>query len=184
MVGHSAAGDEMTVFASLYPKRVNKLVYLDAAYYRGGILELLLDDPAVEPADKRLVLELQNSPEAAKVIVKDMPPDNVWAVNKAMFRAIVAFRPDYTKVKAPALAFYATSERYPDLPPKTDEATRRKLNEWWVKTFLPFIRASIEQFRREARRGQVVEMKDATHFIFRGTTADQVVRQTREFLFK
>ena len=39
-------------------------------------------------------------------------------------------------------------------------------------------------FRREARRGQVIEMKDATHFIFRGTTADQVVRQTREFLLK
>ncbi len=46
----------------------------------------------------------------------------------------------------------------------------------------PNTRASIEQFRREARRGQVIEMKDATHFIFRGTTADQVVRQTRDFL--
>ena len=184
IVGHSAAGDEMTRFASLYPKRVHKLVYLDAAYYRGNILELLLDDPAAEPIDRRLVLELQNSPDAAKVIVKDMPPENVWAINKAMFRAMISFRPDYRKVKAPALAFYATRELYPDVPPQTDEATRQKLNEWWVKTFLRFIRASIEQFRREAPRGQIVEMKDATHFIFRGTTADQVVRQTREFLFE
>jgi non-heme chloroperoxidase len=184
IAGHSAAGDEMTLFSSLYPKRVNKLVYLDAAYSRGSIIELLLSDPGIEPYDKRMMLELQNSPEAAKVIVKDMPPDNVWAINKAMFRAMVTFRPDYRKVKAPALAFYATSERYPDLPPQTDEATRRKLDEWWVKKAIPYTRASIEQFRREARRGQVVEMKAATHFIFRGTTADQVVRQTREFLLK
>ena len=184
IAGHSAAGDEMTLFASLYPKRVNKLVYLDAAHSRGSIIELLLSDPGVEPYDRRMMLELQNSPEAAKVIVKDMPPDNVWAINKAMFRAMITFRPDYRKVKAPALAFYATRELYPDVPPQTDEATRRKLNEWWIKTFVPFIRASIEQFRREARRGQVVEMKDATHFIFRGTTADQVIRQTREFLLK
>ncbi|HEX6186706.1 MAG TPA: alpha/beta hydrolase [Pyrinomonadaceae bacterium] len=184
IVGHSAAGDEMTLFASLYPKRVNKLVYLEAAYYRGSIVELLLSDPGVEPYDKRMMLELQNSPEAAKVIVKDMPPENVWAINKAMFRAMVTFRPDYRKVKAPALAFYATRERYPDVPPLTDEATRRKLDEWWIKTAVPYTRASIEQFRREARRGQVVEMKDATHFIFRGTTADQVIRQTREFLLK
>lgn len=184
IVGHSAAGDEMTRFASLYPKRVNKLVYLDAAYDRGSIIELLLSDPGVELYDKRMMLELQNSPEAAKVIVKDMPPENVWAINKAMFRAMITFRPDYRTVKAPALAFYATRELYPDVPPHTDEATRRKLNEWWVKTAVPYTRASIEQFRREAPRGQIVEMKDATHFIFRGTTADQVIRLTREFLFK
>ena len=184
IAGHSGGGDEMTMFASLYPKRVNKLVYLDAAYYRGSIIELILSDPGVEPYDKRMMLELQNSPEAAKVIVKDMPPESVWAINKAMLRAIITFRPDYRKVKAPALAFYATPERYPDLPPQTDEATRRKLDEWWVKKAIPYTGANIEQFRREARRGQVVEMKDATHFIFRGTTAHQVIQQTREFLFK
>ena len=184
IAGHSGGGDEMTRFASLYPKRVNKLVYLEAAYYRGSIIELILSDPGVEPFDRRMMLELQNSPEAAKVVVKDMPPANVWEINKAMLRATIAFHPDYRKVKAPALAFYATPERYPDVAPQTDEATRRKLDEWWIKSAVPYIRASIEQFRREARRGQVVEMKDATHFIFRGTTADQVIRQTKEFLFK
>ena len=144
----------------------------------------MLSDPAGEPADRRMVLELKNSPEAAKIIVKDMPPDNVWAISKAMLKAIVAFRPDYRKVKAPALAFYATSERYLELPPQTDEATRHKVDEWWLKKVVPYTRANIEQFRREAPRGQIVEMKDATHFIFRGTTADQVVRQTRDFLLK
>lgn len=61
---------------------------------------------------------------------------------------------------------------------------RRKLDEWWVREAVPYTRASINQFRREAPRGQVVEMKDANHFIFRGKTADQVIRQTIEFLLK
>ena len=34
LVGHSAAGDEMTAFALQYPQRVKALVYLDAAYDR------------------------------------------------------------------------------------------------------------------------------------------------------
>src|SRR5439155_9643719 len=32
LVGHSLAGDEMTLFAATYPQRVIKMVYLDAAY--------------------------------------------------------------------------------------------------------------------------------------------------------
>ena len=154
IAGHSGGGDEMTLFASLYPKRVNKLVYLDAAYDRSSILELMLEDPAGEAADGRIVLELQNSPEAAKIIVKDMPPDNMWAISKAMLKAIVTFRPDYRKVKAPALAFYATSERYLGELPQADEATRRKVDEWWLKKVVPYTRASIEQFRREPGAGR------------------------------
>jgi len=34
LVGHSAAGDEMTAFALQYPQRIKALVYLDAAYDR------------------------------------------------------------------------------------------------------------------------------------------------------
>jgi pimeloyl-ACP methyl ester carboxylesterase len=34
LVGHSMAGEELTRFAGLYPERVDRLVYLDAAYDR------------------------------------------------------------------------------------------------------------------------------------------------------
>lgn len=184
IAGHSAAGDEITTFASLYPRRVEKLVYLDAAYTRTPLPKMVLSNPASPPDDRRIVLELQNSPDAANIVVEDMPPADVWEIYKAMWSALVAFRPDYTKVKAPTLAFYATSEHSPFVTPQTDEATRRKWDEWWVKNFIPYTRASIEQFRREVPRGRVIEMKDATHYLFRGRTADEVVRQTREFLLK
>jgi pimeloyl-ACP methyl ester carboxylesterase len=185
IVGHSMSGDEMTVLASLYPKRVGKLVYLDAAYNRKQAAELALSDPTAPPVWKRLTMEALDSPEAANIVVKDMPPREVWENYKAIVKALYTFHPDYTKVKAPILAFYVTSERYPfQLPPQADEATRRKADEWWLKNGVPYTRASIEQFRREAPRGQLIEMKDANHYIFLGQTAPQVVRQTREFLLK
>jgi len=87
-------------------------------------------------------------------------------------------------LKSPALAFYATPEHHPYLPPQSDDATRRTLEEWWIKNAIPYTRASIEQFRREDPRVQVVEMKDANHYLFLGKTADEVVRRTREFLLK
>src|SRR5262245_28459009 len=34
IIGHSMAGDDVTLFGSVYPARVNKLIYLDAAYDR------------------------------------------------------------------------------------------------------------------------------------------------------
>jgi pimeloyl-ACP methyl ester carboxylesterase len=36
LIGHSLAGIELSHFAALYPERVVKLVYLDAAYYRNS----------------------------------------------------------------------------------------------------------------------------------------------------
>jgi non-heme chloroperoxidase len=184
IVGHSMAGDELTLFATRYPQRVRKLVYLDAAYDRSGFMQLGLANPGITPFWKRLTLEALGSPEAAKISVdeKEMPPPAVWETYVAIVKAMNAFRPDYTRVNAPALAFYALSEHNPDITSKTDEAIRRKCDEWWIKSFLPLVRRSIEHFGREAPHGQIVELKDATHYVFAGKTADQVVRQTREFL--
>ncbi len=186
IVGHSMAGDELTLFATLYPQRVRKLVYLDAAINRNGLMEILLTDPGITPSQKKLRLEVLGTPEAAqeaaKIVITNLPPPDVWEIYKAYAKAMWIFRPDYTKVKAPALAFYALSEHHPDVTPETDEAKRRQLDDWLVKNLLPFIYRSIEQFRREAPRGQIVELKDADHYVFRGKTVEQVVRQTREFL--
>lgn len=182
IVGHSMAGDEMTSFATLYPRRVEKLVYLEAAYDRTHLPDFITTDPGMLPVWKRLNLEAQGSPEAATIAVNDMPPAETWEIYKAVTKAMIAFQPDYTKVEAPALAIYATPAHRPSIPAQADEATRRLWDEWWVKNFVPFQRASIEQFRREAIRGQVVEMNDATHYVFRGPTAGEVVRRTRAFL--
>lgn len=187
LVGHSLAGDELTLFAGKYPQRVRKLVYLDAAYDRRDVGKLLRSDPATPPLWKRLDREVQGSPDAAKVVVdpKEMPPPDVWRVLVATIKASATFRPEYRRVTAPALAFYALPEHHEAVTPTMDAATRRRLDAWHVANALPYVRRNIAQFRREtAPRGQVVEMKGAVHYLFQGKTAGEVVRQTRAFLAK
>ena len=49
LIGHSAAGNELTAFAAKYPKRTLKLVYLDAAYHRVDVPEIEEKDPISPP---------------------------------------------------------------------------------------------------------------------------------------
>ena len=39
LIGHSIAGDEITTFASSYPARMVKVIYLDAAYDHSNLAE-------------------------------------------------------------------------------------------------------------------------------------------------
>lgn len=163
LAGHSLAGDELTLFATRYPDRTRKLVYLDAAYNRYQIVSRELSDPSIPPMFKRLALEAVGDPRAQRIVVRNLPPPDAWRAMVATKKAANEFRPDYRRIQAPALAIYATS------PPAHFKASQQ---------------SSIAQFRREARRGEVVELPKATHFVFLGATQDQVVAMTRSFLLR
>jgi pimeloyl-ACP methyl ester carboxylesterase len=117
LIGHSMAGDELTLFATRYPQRTVKLVYYDAAFDRtpeGWIAGLT--DPTNKPGMmQRMRVEALGLPGASDIHVENMPPPDEWAILVATHKAIFAFRPDYTKVRAPALAFYAITgnQHYP-----------------------------------------------------------------------
>jgi non-heme chloroperoxidase len=196
IVGHSMAGDEMTLFAVLFPERVKKLVYLDAAHDRSpqAYKEYMSDPIFVHDTSdgamrsRRMFMEVLNLPGASEVAVKDMPPARDWAAQVATQRAEISFHADYNKVTSPAMAFYATSinKRYPSswLPRDVDENLRARADRWWREKGHTFSRASAERFRKEMRYGQVIEFDDANHYVFRGRTEDEVVRRTRGFLLK
>ena len=101
---------------------------------------------------------------------------------------VFAFRPDYTKVQAPALAFYsvAANQHYPShwLPDGADASVRAKAEAWWQTTGHKLMRESVEQFRREIPHGEIVELDDAKHYVFLGDTADQVAAKIRAFLLR
>lgn len=196
LVGHSMAGDELTLFATLYPQRVKNLVYLDAAHDRSpqAYMEYLRDPVFIQNTTDhgkrslRMFMEVLDLPGASEVVVKDMPPPEKWAVLVATHKAMISFHADYTKVQAPALAFYATSTNahYPStwLPKDADESLRVKADQWWQEKGHAFSRASDERFREEMSHGQVIEFDDTDHYIFRGKTEDEVIRQMRSFLLK
>ena len=107
LVGFSLAGNELTEFASLYPRRVVKLVYLDAAY------------------------DLAENAELGRKAQLNLPP--VPGSDKATLELIARsneYHPDYTRIRAPALGFFVTYDK----PPQSslwDEATKAKLLAWW-----------------------------------------------------
>jgi pimeloyl-ACP methyl ester carboxylesterase len=189
LIGHSMAGDEMTLFATLYPRRVDKLVYLDAVYDRNphAMKESFTDPVARLTLSRRLRMEALGFPEASHVNLK-MPPPEEWAILMATMKSMVAFRPDYTRVQAPALAFFRVSANphYPSswLPNDADKELRAKAEAWWQTKGHQIVRAGCEQFRKEMRNGKVVEFADADHYLFEGKTGPEVVRKTREFLLK
>jgi pimeloyl-ACP methyl ester carboxylesterase len=184
LVGHSLAGDEMTQFATLYPQRVNKMVYLDAAYDRRKFFSCKDDMPGGTPASfRRMTGEALNCPGWEKIVAPDLPPADMLNVQVSTMKAAVKFAPDYTKISAPSLGIYADPD-VPQTPAKLDAEAQKKLEAWWKENEGPVSRAGIEQFRKQMKNGQVVEIKGATHYIFAGQFKDRVVTLTREFLMK
>jgi pimeloyl-ACP methyl ester carboxylesterase len=186
LVGHSLAGDEMTLFASTYPQRVIKMVYLDAAYDRRKNFSCVNDMPGgggMPPAFLRIVGEAMNCPGWEKIVAPDMPPADMVNVQVSTMKAAMQFVPDYKKITAPSLAIYADTD-LPQTAGKLDEQTQKKLDAWWKEHETPKARASIEQFRKEMKNGQVVEIKGATHYVFVGPYRDQVIKLTKDFLAK
>ena len=185
LIGHSMAGDELTLFASRYPRRTIRVVYLDAAYDRTpeGWLKGL-SDPTYKPSVMtRMRMEALGLPQASEIHVDKMPPPDEWAILVATHKAVFAFRQNYTKVQAPALAFYAViaNKHYPSswLPKGADASLRAKADAWWQQAGM---RDAVEQFRREIPHGEIVEFTDARHYLFLGDTADEVAEKTRAFL--
>jgi len=70
------------------------------------------------------------------------------------------------------------------VPGNLNEEARKKLDSYWKENRVPVARASMEQFRKEMKNSQVVEIKGATHYVFVGPSKDQVITLVRDFLAK
>lgn len=200
LVGHSFGGDEMTWFASAYPERVDKLIYLDAAYDRADLSsEAFSKNPFPSPQPTKeeraslagyrewwkrnrgfwsdaLETDLRETSLATDGTIKATLSREV---GQAILKNATAYRPDYTKIKAPALSFYAISGLPLWIP--QDEEARRKAQEFLDNVSLPYQRKNIEKFRREMRKGRIIELKDSHHYMFI-KSQDEVVREMRKFL--
>lgn len=190
LIGHSLAGDELTLFAGRYPERVSKLVYFDTLYdHSPEDWQERQDDPvARSPLFQRATMEARKIPGAAQIHVPQMLPPDEWAVFVATIRGMTYFQPDYQKVHAPALAFCAVtaSAHYPRpwLPNDASDALRLRADAWWREKGHALTRRALEKFRREMPHAKIVELDDAQHYIFRGATQGEVIAKTRVFLLE
>lgn len=200
LIGHSIAGDELTKFAVTYPDRVEKLVYLDAAHDRTGLLELFKyapQYPTMTKADSASISALRNywahfdgvfSPEAEIRAIHTfyadgrlkrlVTPDTIMS---AIIKSID--HPKYTDIKIPTLAFYSIQDSaiqmfsfYSSL----DSVNRDKADQFY-QMFAEWARTERERFRREVKNGYAIEMHGANHYLFISHAAE-VTQKMRTFL--
>jgi pimeloyl-ACP methyl ester carboxylesterase len=209
LAGHSLAGNEMTRFAAVYPERLGKLIYLDAA---NDYSELTDNDivRALPEVFSRLTPTVNDVKsfhayrdwlknrrygfwsEAQEADLREtifgpggrLKPSLAGGVASALSRGAGEFRPDFTLVKAPALSFHiipSLSTYFPWLLPGSDDEERKKAQEFLNARLIPIQRKRIERFRKEVTSGQVVVMPDTHHYLFI-TRRQEVARRVRAFL--
>jgi non-heme chloroperoxidase len=200
LVGHSIAGDELTAFAGLYPTRVSKLVYLDAAYDHAGLDRLLADFPKAPPPSANdsmspvafqayvaatygmLIPEAQI--RATEVfgadgkLLRNVTPDSIDA---EMLRG--TGHPDYGVVRTPALAFYAVPDSAPSFFRywgRMNDSTRTAARAWLGKLGAWEVQER-SRFQRGVRQARLVMLPGANHYVFL-SDRDQVAAEMRAFL--
>jgi non-heme chloroperoxidase len=201
LVGHSMAGKELALFAALYPERVKKLVFLDAAYNYAEHAEALKNAPD-ESLPKEALASFAAFREyfkktkcgwseaweadlrATVVFAPDGIPQSLVTPDKTaaeLVRGMRASNPDYARIKAPALAFYVL-DPFPEcsFPPAMSNADRAKM-EPFIRTFKSYLERSADRFRRELPKARIVEMKNTDHWFFI-QNQPEVVREMRTFL--
>jgi pimeloyl-ACP methyl ester carboxylesterase len=174
-VGHSIAGEEMTRFAATYPDRVDKLVYLDAAYDRVRASDLIDDDSVGAPLGERIPFPGRADTATAAAYVAfvhrtrgvNIPEADIrtrykydgWREEMGhAYQAMEVETPDYAHVRAPALAIYAVDDRSDQL--------------------FSLLRA---EFKSQVANSTVIELHGAHHWIF-VSHRDEVLKAARRFL--
>jgi pimeloyl-ACP methyl ester carboxylesterase len=194
LVGHSIAGDELTAFAARYPNRVGKLIYLDAAIIRSegpnaeavrsGKAQPTGAPPIPEEAFKSLNAYLgffhnefsdvwceafeANLRDAIRIrddgSVRRLTPDTVY---RAMTKGSVLADLDYAHVKQPTLSFYS------DPATVSDEKIREEISNSQRK--------DIERLKKSGPQIQIIQIPDATHYLFIDHL-EEVVKSMKAFL--
>ena len=191
LVGHSLAGVELTTFASRHPKRVGRLVYLDAAYDRRMQAAITRRNPVSSPgitdADlsswaaliafyrrpdqyygriwnstmEREIREWYDQREDGRLVPRT--PGRVYG---AIIGAASKASPDYSAIRAPVLSYYARQTTEMLLPPTASSAQRDSSVAFQNEVREPYIRASIAQLRTGVPDARIVELGGTYHHLF------------------
>lgn len=210
LVGHSMANVELCHFAALYPQRVLKLIFLDAAMDRtsmafktmiaknpvGGIEVPGANDDHYSFED--YVVSVRKYPVCASAWSPAMEEDLFHAVmqnadgriidkmshsiGSALRATMSSYVPEDSKIQAPVLSFYAMTgpDDYLTSPYITEEQ-KVEVIEYFDVVRPTLQRELIEQFQRGVPHARVVKIPNGHHNCFI-KNADFVFDEMRNFL--
>lgn len=200
LVGHSIAGEEITKIATDHPSKIEKIIYIDAAYDRtelSKIFAIMPQPPAPKSSDSASIdavskfekrvngISMPNE-ELKQVLIfskegkllKSVTPDSI---SGAMINIVV--KPDYKKIKCPSLAIYAKFNRVKDVFAfyDTPDSLKSKSNAKQLFQLLTkFTTESPALFAKESKNGIVKKIK-GRHYLFL-SNPDETEKLMRDFL--
>jgi pimeloyl-ACP methyl ester carboxylesterase len=202
LVGHSAAGGEMTLLAGAHPDLVTKLVYLDAVYNANARVELSREMPPEMVPTKADTDSLENLRRwvrrrndgwsdawEATLRVHFTSDGKTFRDREKRSRALglmmepgVEAETDYKKIKAPVLClnvvgFPTNMVRYIRTLPEP----RRKVMGAFLNRVRDTKEREIARFRKELPNARVITFTNVDHHCFIEKESE-VVRDIREFL--
>lgn len=211
LIGHSLAYIELSRFATLYPQRVQKLVFLDAIYERHSeefkAVKAKNPLPGMTPpwpTENLASVEAcaatvnQLYPSLAVIwgelmeanmrhSIKQMP-DGGWVdketegISRAIGETVNTYAAPYTDIQAPLLSIHAIQN------PKNfisydymSDEQRAQVVDFFENVRIPYDRQWIEQFQRAMPRARVVVLPNGHHYCFI-QQEEQVFDEMRAFL--
>lgn len=211
LAGHSMAGIELSRFCALYPQRVLKLVFLDAAYDRSSAMfkDMVekspfrriqapgLDVDHYSPEEYFAALKLA-FPSFQPIWTEAMQVQSLHTITKAPDGRIVdrmseeiaqalrdtlsSYEPEDAEIKAPTLAFYALSKGIYNISDEWMTGQQKAEILNHVETREnAWTRKSIEEFRQNVPHARIVEIPQGHHYCFI-KHEDLVCEEMRRFL--
>jgi pimeloyl-ACP methyl ester carboxylesterase len=200
LLGWSMGGNEITAFAGLYPERVTKVVYLEGGYdwsnsrFQQEVPQLNPDAASLSSLDAYRTWYRRtwfgNTPwtPGLEAYLRDttrIDPDGhvspvpAGAVLDALSNSNANSSRDYRRVRAPALALYASA--FLPMDPAVPVAMR--VSQLWENQFMAeFRRASIERVRQELPRVVVTQFPDTAHMSILVLELKAIASAVRDFL--
>jgi pimeloyl-ACP methyl ester carboxylesterase len=196
LAGHSMGYIELCHFTALYPQRVRKLVFLDAAYdntsaenkavfEKNPLPQIIPAWPDTDPSTiedyiattKRLypamaVIWNNVMDEQTRHTLRTTPDGKVVdkmsdGISKAIGDTFASYAPEYSAIKVPTLSFFAIRDGFDYLSSDYMTADQKVQVIDFFKTVLqPHQRKYIEQFQRKVLHARVVEIPSGHHYCF------------------
>jgi pimeloyl-ACP methyl ester carboxylesterase len=211
LAGHSMANVELSHFSALYPERVLKLIFLDAAYDRAPasykdmvenspwrhIQAPGLDIDYYSPDDyfaamKRAypsfkiiwtdAMEAQSQHEIAKTPDGKIIDRMSDAISKAITDTLTSYLLEDSKIKAPTLAFFALSKGINSISDEwMTDQQKAEILSHVETRENDWTRESIELFRQNVPHAKIIEIPQGHHYCFI-EQEELVYEETRKFL--
>ena len=179
LVGHSCAGQVLTMFAAQHADRLRGLVYLDGA-----------TDPTLTPADvgspmpdpASLPRPSSERPKRDWDFPQAMDQEQLDPVIRRAITVDARMRPDYAKVRVPVLAIYQAQRPFEEVAASytiRNDQERAALRQEYSATRALYTRWQ-QDLRAGAPAARIVELTGASLYMFLSDEAD-VLREMRAF---